>query len=49
MPEEPAEAEDGNRGGGGDKGRARKGHCAIPVLDIGLKDLSIGRLDYQLM
>jgi hypothetical protein len=37
MPEEPAEAEDGNRGGGGDKGRVRTGHCAIPVLNIGLR------------
>ena len=32
MPEEPAEAEDGNRGSGDDYGKAATGHCAILVL-----------------
>ena len=32
MPEDPLEAEDGNRGNGDDNGRAETGHCAILVL-----------------
>jgi hypothetical protein len=48
MPEEPAEADDGDRGSGRDKGRAGTGHFAILVLYETPESPGIAKLDYQL-
>jgi hypothetical protein len=48
MPEEPAEAEDGNCGSGDDNGRAETDHCVILVLYKAPRKQDIAKLDYQL-
>jgi len=47
MPEEPAEAEEGNRGSGGDNGKAGTGHCAIFSVIQGASNTEVSFADSE--